>query len=399
MMVGTLRRLGLGVGAVMMSMAALIAPLGQTARGDTTPGATSIPSAAAVTADGAALPVLAYYYIWFDPSSWQRAKSDTPLGGTYSSDEISVMRRQVRLAKAAGIDGFLVSWKDTPVLSSRLAKLVTVATEEKFTLGIVYQGLDFARRPLAVSKVASDLKTFAADYATNPVFDIFGKPIVIITGTGQFTLPQLTEIITPVNSRLTILASAKSVEEYRTVAPAVAGNAYYWGAANPEKSWYPKRLTEMADEVHASKGLWLAPVAPGFDARLVGGSSVVGRAGGETLRKEFQAALSSRPDAIGIISWNEYSENTHIEPSTLYQDEALTVVAEMTGAPARDLAPVDSSTATATAGHRGLNGVTALLLMIAVLSVAFVASRWRRAPADPEMSSGPDTGPMKRFEA
>ena len=35
----------------------------------------------------------------------------------------------------------------------------------------------------------------------------------------------------------------------------------------------------------------------------------------------------------GLISWNEYSENTHVEPSTRYQDEALRVIAEFTGSP------------------------------------------------------------------
>src|SRR5687767_3245771 len=32
------------------------------------------------------IPLLAYYYIWFDVSSWDRAKTDYPLLGRYSSD-------------------------------------------------------------------------------------------------------------------------------------------------------------------------------------------------------------------------------------------------------------------------------------------------------------------------
>jgi hypothetical protein len=36
---------------------------------------------------GAAIPVWAYFYIWYDPSTWDRAKKDLPLAGTYSSDE------------------------------------------------------------------------------------------------------------------------------------------------------------------------------------------------------------------------------------------------------------------------------------------------------------------------
>ncbi len=99
-------------------------------------------------------PLLAYYYIWFTPSSWDRGKIDVPLLGRYSSDDESVMRQHVRWAKAAGIDGFLVSWKSTPTLDDRLARLITVADAERFRLGIVYEGLDFHRRPLPIANGA-----------------------------------------------------------------------------------------------------------------------------------------------------------------------------------------------------------------------------------------------------
>ncbi len=339
------------------------------------------------------IPILAYYYIWFDPSSWQRAKIDAPLGGTYSSDEITVMRRQVTMAKSAGIDGFLVSWKDTSTLSSRLANLVTVAAEQDFKLGIVYQGLDFSRRPLAASKVAQDLKGFAARYATNDVFAIFGAPIVVLTGSGQFSDQELHEIIDPVKDRLLVLASAKSVEEYKATASLFSGNAYYWGAANPAKSWYAPRLADIGQAVRASGGLWIAPAAPGFDARLVGGNSVIDRAGGETLRRELSAALASKPDAIGLISWNEYSENTHVEPSRLYRDQALTVLGELNGSPVVDAGPVDSSAPSTThSAPRGVNGATAILIMAVALGALFVITRWRRTTPAPAGGRAP--GPM-----
>ncbi len=53
----------------------------------------------------------------------------------------------------------------------------------------------------------------------------------------------------------------------------------------------------------------------GFDARLVGGERVVDRESGDTLQTQLRAALQSSPDVIGLISWNEFSENSHIEPS------------------------------------------------------------------------------------
>ena len=51
----------------------------------------------------------------------------------------------------------------------------------------------------------------------------------------------------------------------------------------------------MSDMVHRSGGRWVAPFAPGFDARLVGGTREVLRRDGATLRKEYAAAVASSP--------------------------------------------------------------------------------------------------------
>ncbi len=39
------------------------------------------------------------------------------------------------------------------------------------------------------------------------------------------------------------------------------------------------------------------------------------RKGGATLRRSSPRRAAS-PDAIGLISWNEFSENTYVEPKT-----------------------------------------------------------------------------------
>jgi len=85
----------------------------------------------------------------------------------------------------------------------------------------------------------------------------------------------------------------------------------------------------MAEAVHANGGLWIAPAAPGFDARLIGGERVVERKDGAMLESQFRAALSSSPDAIGLISWNEFTENSHIEPSCNYGVRAIEVLARL----------------------------------------------------------------------
>ena len=337
------------------------------------------PSASPSSTAQVAVPIWAYYYIWFDPSSWHRAKSDSPLLGPYSSDEQRVMRRHVELARSAGIDGFLVSWKDTPKLSSRLSRLAAVARDEQFHLGLVYQGLDFSRRPIAVEQVCRDLVTFADRYADDPVFRLHGdRPVVVWTGTDQYTDADLERCVAPVRDRLTVLASARTVEQWQRVASIFEGNAYYWSSVNPEKSWYPGQLARMGEAVHATGDLWVAPVAPGFDARLVGGQNVVPRNGSRTLTREMDAALNTAPDAIGLISWNEFTENSHVEPSRQYGTQALQALAGLTGA-GSTVPHLDSSRPTASVTS-GLNGVGAILVMGALLAALLVWSRWRSAP-------------------
>ena len=278
-------------------------------------------------------PLFAYYYIWFNASSWNRAKIDYPLLGRYSSDEREVMRTHVEWAKRAGIDGFIVSWKSTPVLNRRLRRLAEVADAERFKLLVIYQGLDFAREPLPAARVARDLDVFEHRFARRRPFQVFAKPLVIWSGTPRFTRAQLASVTEQARRKLLVLASERNVAGYRRVAGVVDGNAYYWGSVDPATyPGYPEKLAAMGEAIHSRGGLWIAPAAPGFDARLVGGTSVVDRRDGATLRTQLDAATGSSPDAIGLISWNEFSENTHVEPSQRYGTRYLDVVADVRGA-------------------------------------------------------------------
>jgi hypothetical protein len=289
------------------------------------------------------IPLLAYYYIWFNATSWQRAKIDYPLLGAYSSDEERTMRQHVRWAKQAGIDGFIVSWKSTPVLNRRLAKLVAVADAQRFKLAVIYQGLDFHRQPLPARRVARDLVFFENRFARDPAFRIFSRPLLIWSGTWKFSPSEVRRVARLVRPSLLVLASQRRRDDYLALADAVDGDAYYWASVDPRTTpGYAEKLQEMGAAVHAHGGLWIAPAAPGFDARALGGTSVVRRRDGETLRDEMATALRSSPDAIGLISWNEFSENTYVEPSKRYGDKYLQVLADLQHAPGPRLVDFDS---------------------------------------------------------
>jgi hypothetical protein len=290
------------------------------------------------------VPVLAFYYIWYTPSSWNRAKVDYPLLGRYSSDDVAVMRRQVSLAKQAGITGFLVSWKDTPALDRRLATLRQVAAAAGFKLGVVFEGRDFEHRPLAMPDVISSFQYFVAHYASDPVFNIFGKPLVMWSGTWAYSRAQLASVTKAYGSHLNLIASDKSPASYAAVADLFNGDAYYWSSVNPVSTpGYAAKLDHFSTVVHSHGGLWIAPAAPGFNAGAIGGSRNIPRREGQTLRLEMNTAIDSSPDAIGLISWNEYSENTEVEPSRANSITSLTVIADIEHASAPAVENFDSS--------------------------------------------------------
>ncbi|MFF0474571.1 endo-1,3-alpha-glucanase family glycosylhydrolase [Streptomyces sp. NPDC004284] len=356
------------------------------------------PPAAPVPSDASRPPLLAYYYQWFNPESWQRAKTDLPLAGPYSSDDAQVIDRQIAEAKSAGIDGFLVGWKHGAVNDRRLRKLVDAAEASGFKLGLVYQSLDFHRRPLPVARVAADFRYFRDHFADSPaMLRVAGRPLTVWSGTWQYSHADVARVTSAVRGRLQVLASEKNVAGYQRIADVTDGDAYYWSSATPGTTpGYAEKLQEMARAVHADHKTWVAPCAPGFDARLVGGTQPVPRRDGATLRAEYAAALGSSPDVIGLISWNEYSENTHVEPSRDHGDFFLGVLRGLRGvpagvpavqspsSPARPVARPDPSRS-----YWAFVGVAAPMLLITPLAVR----RLRAARRGPAPVAGERTGP------
>jgi hypothetical protein len=211
------------------------------------------------------------------------------------------------------------------------------------------------------------------------------RPVVALSGTWNYSEPEISSMTAPVASRLMVLATEKSVAGYQRVAAAVEGELYYWSSPDPQRTTgYVQKLTAMGNAARAQCGVWIAPVAPGFDARKVGGQSTVDRRDGATLRSEWQAAEASVPDAIGIISWNEYSESTQVEPSADLGTRYLDAVRELTKSPPPPAKEIDSSapqgtgsmTRAAIVGTAALGGVTAITLV--------GVGRRRRSPSDPD---------------
>jgi hypothetical protein len=113
---------------------------------------------------------------------------------------------------------------------------------------------------------------------------------------------------------------------------------------------------------------------------------VVDRRDGATLADALDAAMTSSPDAIGLISWNEFSESSHVEPSLRYGRrylEALTALERRGargGAGSGDFASDEPDGRGAGPGRLVLLGS---LLLAGAAGLAVVVQRARRGTGGP----------------
>jgi hypothetical protein len=386
------KALSCALAATCLTGGTLTAAAGTTAaRASTAVITAAAGSSSVVTVNNTATtaPLFAYYYIWFSHNSWARAKKDLPLIGAYSSSDPGVMRHQIEQAKSAGIAGFIVSWKDTPLDDLRLRLLMQVSAQEHFKLAMIYEGLDFYRHPLPASEVAAGFRVFRDKFASSPVFyRVDGKPLTIWSGTWAYSYAQVAAVTGAVRPQLLVLSTEKSVAGFKRISAVTDGDAYYWSSVNPATdSGYQAKLNQMSQAIHSAGKYWIAPFAPGFDARLLGGKRAVPRDNDQTLRAEYTSAVQSSPNMLGLISWNEFSENSYVEPSKEYGYQSLDALRQLRGTtPSHVTAPVARSTFSLWPNAlRLLAFVLTLILAVAVLTyLRRRTSRRRRRPDSSE---------------
>jgi len=94
-------------------------------------------------------------------------------------------------------------------------------------------------------------------------------------------------------------------------------------------------------------------------------------------------AFATSPDVIGVISWNEFSESSYIEPSVRYGDHYLGVLADILGAPPPAITNFDSDSPPPIDYNYGAPLFGGLLVVLAAGFVALVLRRPRRRSAKP----------------
>jgi hypothetical protein len=325
-------------------------------------------------------PVYAYYYLWWSKNHWVdmlgpnypvnapvlplpaaldangcnptslyagNQLTDVP-AVLYSQDDPGFIEKDVRQAAAAGLAGFAVNWagtgqsaqKPTDIVYSRRLQAMVDAVHKVNAEGIPFKlwlSYKASARVLSTSWILGDLSYFVSQYGNDSAFDrsASAKPTVIWQGSRKYTASVLQSVNTKFRSSVRIIGDEKTWSAARSAY--LDGDAYYWSSQNPWSNPQSfQQLATLAKTVRASglnpdgsAKVWVAPAAPGYDSQLAGGSTCVPRRSGQTLRALMVGTNSTTPNAWGVISWNEITEGTYLDPMTRYGDQDLNVLTDI----------------------------------------------------------------------
>ncbi len=228
--------------------------------------------------------------------------------------QLDDMKLEVQRATAAGIDGFTV---DMFTLSgyhySRFQLLLQAAAAVDPNFKIMLM-------PDSNGDIVSDPNALAAAYAglaSNPAIDKLddGRLVVSPFFPERLGAAWWQNWLNIMQNQYGIgVAFVPVFLDYTANVDAFAPFSYgfsTWGNRSPASvQWTNSSLADA----HARGKLWMHPVAL-QDARPYSG--VYDEAGNsETLRKSFSDAISGGADWVQLLTWNDYSENSQLAPST-----------------------------------------------------------------------------------
>jgi len=312
----------------------------------------------------------AAYYAWYETaegphgrsSQWVDDRTPTgkplpkskaqPLIGFYDSDDPAVVRWHMRLAKAAGIDAFLVSWWGGANLSGAAFEkvILPVAAEEGFKVAMLSELAQFHHDVKALAQQTADVLRLTKD---SPAYlRAEGKPVVYL-----YQVPFAPKLTPATFEEFRRGVEAEIGPVYwvmdKITNPGGRGMAFpdewlkiaeipmfgFYGTFSVKRIWKYEDLApeyaRLARQAHAAGRKVLLPVHPGHDNSGFRPNDffAMPREDGATLRGYLRAATDAGADVVLVTSFNEWPETTIVEPSASWPDPYayLKILAEWKG--------------------------------------------------------------------
>ena len=270
---------------------------------------------------------MALYYPWYTLDSWTSSVLiDKPLT-LYASNNPTDVARQMDQARSAGVNSFVVSWSGPGTTSDQnFALMLNQATARGFKLGIFLEILKDDGPPREASELITWLNYLTATYQNHPA--------LLKVNNRLFVAPYLSDYIS-LDTWKTIRAGVRSaghdiwlVEDRQNLASLEVFDGMWFDSTFTSLGPEVRYWSVMADNPAAK--IWIPTTNPGVDDRRVPGrnpTQYIDREGGERMRRMLAASLTSEAHWVAVHTWNEWWENTHIEPSVNFGTQYL----DMTG--------------------------------------------------------------------
>jgi len=294
--------------------------------------------------------VYAFYFGWWTGGSWgDSALSDRPVS-PYDQYDGSVIGAQIDQAKGAGIDAFIMSYYGPAgenMTYHTFNSLLDQASARGFSAAAAVD-LGSSNYNATADALTQTLSYIINDRANHPAYLRYnGKPVIYFWNQGRFSLSDWQYFRNLVDPGYTTIWVAEGTD---TSYIGAFDGLYLFNVA--WSSDFASTAAGWRNNVFNAGGTFFTPtVHPGWDENAIAmrenrnnPTDVQARLNGEFLTNSWNGAASSGADAILIVSWNEYYENSHIEPSQNFGTQALDTLRPLI-AGWKSGAPVGSATA------------------------------------------------------
>ena len=269
--------------------------------------------------------VMAFYYMWYGPSDFNKGQmSDRPVA-PYVSDHPDVIDRQVREAQGAGIDAFISSWQGTGTeTDTNLGRLLDVAKAHNFHSTIYFE----TNWAMQHGDVVAQLQSVLGRYMNHPAFLRWrGKPVIFFWSPQSLgnaaAWKAVRAKVDPNNTQIWSVdtTDASYLDAFDSIHFFSGGK---WNnstnVAQVNSQW--RGIVDNYNRAHGTARMFTPDVIPGWDESRVqpprNPAKVFPRQSGAMYGDDWQAAIGLNPDWVTITSYNEWFEGTQIEPSAGY---------------------------------------------------------------------------------